>query len=887
MMSKPLRAWHHAAVIGVFLVLVSLYTYPLILDPGGLLPKHKDPFMYGWTLVSNVHRLLTAPLAVFHGNTFYPHGNTVAFTDLLLTPTLTAGPIYLLTGNPVLQYNLTLLIGWALSGWAMYVMTFALLQSHWGATIAALAFTLSPYRTDYFLEFQTQLAFPIPLAVLLFVRFLETHRWRHLGGVVLLLWVEALATMYYAIMLGLCLVVVAVLHMILRAGTWNWTMIRRALVGGLLLGIALAPFLVPYVQNYQELGLARELRQPARHSADILTYFETGVTKLYRFRPSGHIAETSLFMGFVALALAATACALGEPAAVSERPPITRHVSRLLTLGIVGAVLGLTVTLVWGHPLRAAGIHPPRPQRFLNLILLLGLARIGFEGWWAARSGEHRHPLGERELRWIFLFVIAFFFVLSLGPWIHYGRVELGKGLYYYLYPYLFPLRAMRITTRFGVMVVLGVSFLAGLGMKYLAARLTGVTSRTIVTGLLVALLLAEYASFPLPYQKVDWSRRPPVYRVLAEDSEDVAVLEWPLGDEYWDDYYTFMSISHWKRLVNGASGFRPVMIRDISVALSEPDRPGNPFPSPSARRFLLGIHPLRYLVVHNTLIDADERKKWQRLKEIPWARYVGRFGDDDLYELTGDMVGAKIEKFFSWDYARKRQEISFRVRPVGPADRERWIEVDLNGHPLDRREIGEGWTTVAIPSRIPLYQSAPNTVTIRWRYRQPGQPIGRTEVTSPVDLHVLSGGKEHGDRASILVNGAEEAPNLRGYNIVAIDPREGQLLWTDRFDTHASAEESRRLAHAIGQVPAGTIVVATVRDEASSALTDEAVAALRSLGGSQDIRGRYRTSHLLVGVKGSPPGTAIEQSGYALLEVTLGTPPDRIGVEVKNFTLR
>jgi len=891
MTSTRLTARQHVVVLGASLLLVSLYTYPLILDPGGLLPKHKDPFMYGWTMVSNVHRLLSAPLAVFHGNTFYPHGNTIAYTDLLLTPTLTAGPIYLLTGNPVLQYNLTLLIWWALSGWAMYVLGLALLDSHLGATIASLAFTLCPYRTDYFLEFQMQLAFPIPLALLCFVRFLENHRWRHLGWVVLLLWVEALASMYYAIILGLCLAVVAGLHLILRSGNWNWAMVRRLLLGGIILGVALAPFLVPYVQNNRELGLVRELHQPARHSADILTYFETGVTKLYRFHPSGHFAETSLFMGFVTLMLAATACVLRPAPAPPGLHSITPRIPRLLTSGIVLAIVGLVVTLTWWDALRAAGIRPPGPERFFDAVLLLGMARIGFEGWVARRAGEDRGPLGQRELRWILLFLIALFFVLSLGPFIHYGRRELGKGLYHYLYPYLWPLHAMRIATRIGVIVVLGVSLLAGLGMKVLAARLPGVRARAIVGGLLVTILLAEYASFPLPYQKVDWRQRPPVYRALAEEGDDVAVLEWPQGIEYWDDYYTFMSIGHWKRLVNGASGFLPRMTREISAALSDRNSPVNPFPSPEARRFLLGIHPLRYVVVHNALIDADDQGKWQRLKEQSWARYVGSFGNDDLYRLTGDHAGAKIEKFFSWDYARWKKEIVFRVRPIGPRARERWIETDLNGRPLGRQAIEEGWSTVVLPLSSPLFRSAPNTFSIRWRYRRederPRPPIGRTGVFSPVDLHVVSGGKEHGDRASVMVNGIESAENKRGYSVVAIHPEQGYVLWADVFDTDASREESRRLTEALRRLARGAIVVAAVKDEASSALTDEAVLALRSLGGRKDIRGRYRVSHLLIGVKGAAPGTAIEEVGARPLTVTLGEAPERLGIELREFALR
>ena len=80
------------------------------------------------------------------------------------------------------------------------------------------------------------------------------------------------------------------------------------------------------------------------------------------------------------------------------------------------------------------------------------------------------------------------------------------------------------------------------------------------------------------------------MYRALAADPDDVAVLEWPQNNEI-DDYFTFMSANHWKRIVNGASGFSPMgppMTRDISGVLSAPDDPEeDPFPGPAARRYL------------------------------------------------------------------------------------------------------------------------------------------------------------------------------------------------------------------------------------------------------------------------------------------------------------
>jgi hypothetical protein len=890
-----LSAGQHAVVLGSFLLLIALFTYPLIRDPGHLLPYHKDPMMYGWTMVSNTRRLLSNPLTVFHGNTFYPHGNVVAHSDLLITPTLfPAGPLYLLTGNPVLQYNLTLLLWWALSGWAMYALAFALLRSHVAAAIAAVIFTVCPFRTDFYLEFQMQLAFPIPLALLGLLRFLETERTRYLVATLTLLWVEALASMYYAIILGLSLAVVALLHFAARVYAWNWRLVLKGGIGVAALGLALAPFIVPYAQNRSELGMERELYQNDNASADILTYFESGPTKLYHFSPTYHTAETSIFMGFVALSLAGLAFGLRDGA---EAPPPSaglRRVRRVFGAAVLGTAATLAVTLVGRTPLHAVGIRFPPPFGFFIAILALILVRIAVEGWWTARRHEAGR-LSDPEVRWVVLFLLVLFFLLSLGPQILYRGRLLGHGLYAYLYPYLLPLHAMRVYSRLGIIVVLAVGMLAGMGARALHARLPGRPWRHGVPALLLLAMLAEYAPFPVRYQRLDWEHPPAVYRALAADPDDVAVLEWPQNFPDFDDYFTFMSINHWKRIVNGASGFSPEgppMTRDISGVLSAPDDlEDDPFPGEAARRYLLGLHPLRYVVVHNAMIEAAERAKWRKLETVPWARLAARYGPDDLYRLSGDMRGAFLEKFFSWDYARDKTAVDFEVRAVGPGAGTRWIDVALNGRQVGRQDLGDGWTRVALPLAGPRNHSAPNVVTVDFHYRDSDarstRSIGRTGVTAPVDLWVVSAGMETGNEASIYVDAHQHAVARRGYNVVAIDPARGDVLWSDLFDTLVSPSESGRLAQAIGRLPAGTIVAATVKDEASGALTGEAVAALQSLGGREDIRGRYRVSHLLVGVKGAAPGTAIERSGYARLTVTLGFAPGQLGVEMRAFALR
>jgi hypothetical protein len=74
--------------------------------------------------------------------------------------------------------------------------------------------------------------------------------------------------------------------------------------------------------------------------------------------------------------------------------------------------------------------------------------------------------------------------------------------------------------------------------------------------------------------------------------------------------------------------------------------------------------------------------------------------------------------------------------------------------------------------------------------------------------------------------------------------------------------------------------------DEASGRLTAEAVLALRSLGVAGDLRGHFRESHAFVGVKGAPPGTALEALGPRALELGVGQREARAGFDLTAFAL-
>ena len=198
-----MTALQHACVYLSFLGLAAVYTWPLVTNLGGLLPPNGDPRLFSWVLLTIFGNLTTRPALLFHGNAFYPFGNTLSFAEPLLVPALVTGPLHAWTGNPVLAYNVTLLLFWALSGWAMYWVAWRVTGSRPAAFLAGMIFTFAPYRIDHYMEFQLEMAFGIPLAIYALVRFLETQRGRYLVALVATFWIQAASVWYYAIILSL------------------------------------------------------------------------------------------------------------------------------------------------------------------------------------------------------------------------------------------------------------------------------------------------------------------------------------------------------------------------------------------------------------------------------------------------------------------------------------------------------------------------------------------------------------------------------------------------------------------------------------------------------------------------------------------------------------
>ncbi len=189
-------------------------------------------------------------------------------------------------------------------------------------------------------------------------------------------------------------------------------------------------------------------------------------------------------------------------------------------------------------------------------------------------------------------------------------------------------------------------------------------------------------------------------------------------------------------------------------------------------------------------------------------------------------------------------------------------VSLRANGKALGKARVASSWRNLRFP--LPRLGSGGQLFRLEQRPElqdgPPGFPVGQTETRSPVPIEVSSFGLMAGDDSSVTVDGMERGLRRRGHNLVVIDPQTGQVRESRSFDLvdDLSGTAGARLVAFIRRIPAGQIVCDSVRDDGSLNVTDQVVAALRSIGARGRLR--YRHSYAVVGVKGARPGTAVER---------------------------
>jgi hypothetical protein len=178
-----------------------------------------DPIVQAWEVAWGGHALTHQPLDYFQANTFWPLGDSLAFSDAL-AGYAPAGMIGSGVTAAIVRYDLLFLFAYALCFFGAWLLARELGAGRAGAAVAGAAYAYAPWRLEQDGHLHVISSGGIPLSLFLLVR---GYRKRH-PGLVLAGWLVAAWQLSLGFTLGLQL---AYLLLALGAGALIWHVRRR------------------------------------------------------------------------------------------------------------------------------------------------------------------------------------------------------------------------------------------------------------------------------------------------------------------------------------------------------------------------------------------------------------------------------------------------------------------------------------------------------------------------------------------------------------------------------------------------------------------------------------------------------------------------------------
>jgi hypothetical protein len=585
-----------------------------------------------------------------------------ALSEHLLGQTLQILPVYWLTGNIILCYNLLFISTFALSALGTYLLVRDLTGDRRAAFVAGLIYGFLPYRIASVPHLQVLSSQWMPFALWGFNRFVDRFpqtkaAWLPairglavaVGALVMQNWSCGYYVLYFAPFVPLF-----VFHKMWTTATLRNPRLWLSLSIAAAITLALTiPLLLPYREAQALFAVERSFGEVVQFSASLWSYLTASENvRLYgrvlRFH-SGPEGET--FLGFVPWLLAVIAVA----AVVVSTKPVVSGLSwldtdrRLRILRWVLAVVAVTQYLSFMHVVLLGGfevtvlgaeISARTPMR----ILMQSVAAAGLLLAISPRLRKRLAQLVPSPVMLCFgLTVLAIW--LSLGPLPSVGGSRnSGYGIYQVLYDNIPGFNGVRVPARFAMITGLFLAILAGYGAAFVIRH-----SLFVIPA--AALVLLEGAAVPMeinrtwdqdqatpPARVLPAAQAPPVYGRIASLPPDSVISEFPYGDGAWEIRYVYYAAAHWRRITNGYSGAFPPGYAARAARLQRVEA------DPEAAWQSLRAAGTTHVVVHRNAFAnpaiADMVESWLKSHG---AKELERFADGDTLYAVDSSGPARV----------------------------------------------------------------------------------------------------------------------------------------------------------------------------------------------------------------------------------------------------
>ena len=484
------KVWRALGVLAFFAILTTVHTWPLVSGVSTQISSSPDVPVSVWSLNDLAGQILHDPRHLFEGRIFYPFAHTLTFVDHQTTNALLAAPLVASGLDPIVIYNLVLLLTFCLSGAFCYMLVHGLTRSVAAGLVAGSLFAFSTYRFHHHEHLHLLGTQWLPMALWAMHRFLAHPSWPRALALGASACLVALASWQLAVIgaFGLGLAAIAT---IIADGRPPLRRVAVLLAIAALVGLTLMPAAIMYANTAatwggpdgETTGTRVDMSVRPASFVTLPAGFRTPYASLFR----GDDPPLPAFPGLLATALVLLA--------VWTLLRNARDPSRGWRPRVLFAVASVPVAAA----LVAAGQGPQgqwmvEALRPIGPVVIFSLA-LAVAGVRLARRLHDRDDTLRVTLTYTVVAVAGG--LLALGPFVLVGDTILGRGVYWP--DRLPPLSLLRAPERFTLLFTLGISVLAGVGISTLLRHRQAVTT-IVVSTLAIVALNADIRQAPLAF---------------------------------------------------------------------------------------------------------------------------------------------------------------------------------------------------------------------------------------------------------------------------------------------------------------------------------------------------------------------------------------------------
>lgn len=505
-------------------------------------------------------------------------------------------PIFIFLGkigtmlfNEIVAYNLFTIFGFILTGLAGYLLVKKITQNTWAAFFSGLILTLAPFRLAQTLQ---HLNFSDLSGLLFFIYFLlSAHEQPNLKNIFLSGLFFALTTLmnyqygFLAMVVFSIFLLFIIIKKVINKSIFkiNKQIILPIILTLLFICLSVGYFIAPAVKDTLSLNKGGKSEVVSvRNKEELKVYSAHWFYYLY---PS---PENPLFAKYTKSIYQKVVDESG-----------TNQTEQILYLGWVPLLL--TIYGIW------------QMVKIKNQTL---------------PTGRQESKIKIYSLFFIILGILSLYF--SFAPQVEIFGLTI-KTPAYYIFPHL---PYFRVYARFGLLVVISVSVLAGIGLSFMLEKIRSKKIALLLYCFITLLLLLEFINFP-PFHTIDVSGKamPESYQYLKTQPVGT-VVEYPLLPSEEPKSYTYLL---WRRyhqfsILYGGSvdpnfdTWRPTIVNIENEKTVEKLKE-------------IGV---KYVIIHQDRYTQENAKKYPAeynggvvpIIKSDLVELVGTFGEDELYRL-------------------------------------------------------------------------------------------------------------------------------------------------------------------------------------------------------------------------------------------------------------